>query len=764
MNTNFAQRAKDIVAKHGKDKKSALAELDQLRREQFNHEQQLANGGKVNIDKEIDRGIEVEREHAPTLQFTKDYFEQTGQFPTVDKFAKSIMVDHEKDFKNVSDNPERSYYKSLINNGLSDELSKYANGGSIKPLNIPDEQLETIRMMADGGPIGKLINNVGTPNQNYIDSISNVAKTNQYDMTQQFKTAHPNVPIDQILAGFDADKNFRNSNLDQKADSLTNIYGDLSIPTTDAYQKTAREYSNLTNIQGGMDFNRTGVKEDGTKTPAFGWRAMGMKYPHPQGTTAYPTPAIKSVGGPINGGNLFNQGSVSYASGGYKPKVKNDFASQFEDMTNNLPEITRPNPWSGAYGQGVTVPQDSIKSYVGKYFKTPEDQQRMLGIIQRESAGTNAFRDKSKNPGGGNDWGLSQINDKYHPNYFTGNYDMTNPEQNIKAASEIAYGSKNGWSAWNASSKYDASGAPKTTDPIKPYSHPIGVAPELMKSSAERYGIPPIAGLQPSLNPSQPSPVDPQSFDYNNAMRYAPIAMNALSALTAKKGRSLDSVNLPTISPTLISPEQLSTAPVQEAVGSQYRSSVDALSGATGGSGASVRSGLSSLSLAGSRGAGEAYNDIYSKNAMLRGDVTKYNAQETSQTNRVNLDQANREAQINRESQIANQQDRSARDMYRLAGLNAAATGIGQVGKENKQAEMIRNIYGYDAQGNKISLEDAKKKLQVIKGKTSADIAKNLKKAEKYTLKNPVIKSLNPQAQLNKIKNLSSLLGDNASY
>lgn len=116
-------------------------------------EKLFADGGKVNLAKEIKNGVAVEREHAPTLEYVKSYFAQTGQFPTVDKFAKSIMSDHEGDFRNISDNPQQSYYQRLIDNKLSDEVSKYALGGEVKPVNLTDADIAGIRMMASGGGI-----------------------------------------------------------------------------------------------------------------------------------------------------------------------------------------------------------------------------------------------------------------------------------------------------------------------------------------------------------------------------------------------------------------------------------------------------------------------------------------------------------------------------------------------------------------------------------------------------------------------------------
>jgi len=116
----------------------------------------FADGGKITMGREMQNGIEVEREHAPTLEFLKQYLTANGSLPPLDKLAKSIAVDHEKDFKKISDNPQQSYYQRLIENKLSDEKSIYAMGGSLKPVNMPDPMLEGIRMMAGGGDLTHL--------------------------------------------------------------------------------------------------------------------------------------------------------------------------------------------------------------------------------------------------------------------------------------------------------------------------------------------------------------------------------------------------------------------------------------------------------------------------------------------------------------------------------------------------------------------------------------------------------------------------------
>lgn len=105
----------------------------------------------VNMENELKNGIKVESEHGRTLAFIKDYNQKYGRLPSKLKLAKSIAVDHIEDFKNAPNGKDKSYYSSLINNGLTDEVSKYAFGGSISPLDVSTNKLEQLRKLGYGG-------------------------------------------------------------------------------------------------------------------------------------------------------------------------------------------------------------------------------------------------------------------------------------------------------------------------------------------------------------------------------------------------------------------------------------------------------------------------------------------------------------------------------------------------------------------------------------------------------------------------------------
>jgi len=100
--------------------------------------------------------------------------------------------------------------------------------------------------------------------------------------------------------------------------------------------------------------------------------------------------------------------------------------------------------------EDLGIKSNNYMEYIKKYF--PEDQwDNAYKIMIAESSGDpSAVRPEDKNPGGGKDTGLFQINSKYHPEAYS-QYDLTNPEENIKAAADIW--KKRGWNEWTSAKK-----------------------------------------------------------------------------------------------------------------------------------------------------------------------------------------------------------------------------------------------------------------------------------------------------------------------
>ena len=96
------------------------------------------------------------------------------------------------------------------------------------------------------------------------------------------------------------------------------------------------------------------------------------------------------------------------------------------------------------------VPYD-IKSSIESVFPENEVENAILVAYGESWFKINAKRDAYKNPGGWNDLGLFQINDKYHPEIRK--YNWRNPEENTKLAYKIFKQAWNSWKPWYAARK-----------------------------------------------------------------------------------------------------------------------------------------------------------------------------------------------------------------------------------------------------------------------------------------------------------------------
>jgi len=94
--------------------------------------------------------------------------------------------------------------------------------------------------------------------------------------------------------------------------------------------------------------------------------------------------------------------------------------------------------------------------YIKKYFHR-DQWENAIKVMKAESGfHADAFRPAYKNPGGGDDCGLFQINTKHQKDILKGmrlqKNDLFDPEKNIKVASKI-YNQSKGWSPWVAAQK-----------------------------------------------------------------------------------------------------------------------------------------------------------------------------------------------------------------------------------------------------------------------------------------------------------------------
>ena len=119
---------------------------------------------------------------------------------------------------------------------------------------------------------------------NKVDSLSKRVRDLQVYETDKLAKSYPNVPIMEILNNANADKTFRNSKLSQRADSLNNLYGSISIPASKDFINSINEYNNILN-EAGINANVVGSNEDELKS--FGWRSLLQKQLHDKNVPAY---------------------------------------------------------------------------------------------------------------------------------------------------------------------------------------------------------------------------------------------------------------------------------------------------------------------------------------------------------------------------------------------------------------------------------------------------------------------------------------------
>jgi len=96
------------------------------------------------------------------------------------------------------------------------------------------------------------------------------------------------------------------------------------------------------------------------------------------------------------------------------------------------------------------VPFD-IKKAIESIFPSNEVENAILVTYWESWFKVDNFRSAYKNPGGGNDLWLFQINDKYHPEVR--NINWKDPKENAKLAYKIFKQAWNSWKPWYAARK-----------------------------------------------------------------------------------------------------------------------------------------------------------------------------------------------------------------------------------------------------------------------------------------------------------------------
>jgi hypothetical protein len=268
---------------------------------------------------------------------------------------------------------------------------------------------------------------------------------------------------------------------------------------------------------------------------------------------------------------------------------------------------------------------------------------------------------------------------------------------------------------------YDSKARPQETGDVGVYAKKPdwinSLKPPTPDASFTPAPVPPEPGRwdklrfdNPTGDPGIPDQPQKSGFDYNNLIRMSPVLANMIPG--RRPSNIPNDLMLPRVNAQKFAPDYLSTAPITEQLGSQYRTGVDALSGVTGGSASAMRSGLQGLNRATGRSAGEALTDIYGKNTGLKNSATQYNLENVNKANMFNAEMGAKEALSRKDMDITNKELSQVFTNQEQQRRAAAFTQLGQIGKENVQNKLAERIYGYSADGTKIT--DPKKKAQVV--------------------------------------------------
>jgi hypothetical protein len=188
-------------------------------------------------------------------------------------------------------------------------------------------------------------------------------------------------------------------------------------------------------------------------------------------------------------------------------------------------------------------------------------------------------------------------------------------------------------------------------------------------------------------------------------LRYAPIAFDALAAagLFGKAPKPVQ-YNPTTITQQgYLSPQQMDEQSMRNTVDSAYGTGVNSLRDASGGSGALLRANLAGLNNDYMSGIGKAYSGVNAANMAQKQQADQYNLGTQTQIAGQNAQMINQGEMYN--NQLTNQ-NRNLNWDTRMSYLGKGAEGLGDVGYETRNAEIMPRIYGYNQYGQYRPLEN----------------------------------------------------------
>ena len=181
-------------------------------------------------------------------------------------------------------------------------------------------------------------------------------------------------------------------------------------------------------------------------------------------------------------------------------------------------------------------------------------------------------------------------------------------------------------------------------------------------------------------------------------LRYAPIAFDALAA-TGLFGKS---PKPETYSPSLIRQQGNLTAPqineeaMRAKIDAAYQNQIKGLAGASGGSGAALRSGLTGFGNDYMSAVGQGFLGAETANNQAKMQADQYNLGMAGNVASQNAQMINQAEMYN--NQLLNQNNALNYDT-RMSYLGKGAEGLGDIGYEQRNAEILPRLFGYNQYG-----------------------------------------------------------------
>jgi len=557
---------------------------------------------------------------------------------------------------------------------------------------------EMLGIKANGGSLRSYEVSDAKPFTSWYDS--------QPFYTEALQNKYKDLPTKEIIANATNDKSFRNSKLNQYNDSLISKYGDKYL-TSNEVDSVARR-NNIPNIfdldkqvkssdyNGAGEINNTMGSKENTLNK-YGYRMM-LNRSFPKGSNPY-----KAAGGYILPSGVSSNMATEYAQGGMLTEFGaggSHESSPTQGVQQGISNDGTPN----RVEEGETKYQDYIFSDRLKIDKQAVEEHNMPKSMINKT-----FADASKR--------ISKLHKERPNDPITRDTMKSKMDHLMMANDEIREYEQSSMMAMGGH-LYDGlsedTGFLNLEDPriLDRYlnqsnmskinsigldsSKPQSFGLEKDKLNAKVANIA-VGTPESKTNLGGTGNVGGFLKDPKN-LRYAPIAFDALAA-TGLFGKSPKSEQY---SPTLIKQQGNLSAPqvneesMRAKIDAAYQNQIRGMAGASGGSGVALRSGLTGVGEDYMSAVGQGFLGAETANNQAKMQTDQYNLGAAQNVASQNAQMQNQAGLYN--NQIINQNNALNYD-NKMSYLGKGAEGLGDIGYEARNAEILPRLFGYNQYG-----------------------------------------------------------------